>query len=254
MTKRKAMVVMLPTNKRAGDHNAQNGNILYFNSRGRLLYTPTRAISEALIHELYFTSDEEIKEGDWFIWKDGLYQASKNANSGSVWSDGFPGTVYSYTQEYCKKVVATTNKELWKMKHLGGTGSGYKNYGVPKIPNDFIEAYVKAYNKGTPITQVLLEYEEIQEAGNLCNIYTWIDDKPCVLKVNNSGQVKIYPVEERKWTDEQLADINGKYIDFLESGDCETFRTMWQFKGEDNQWRTSQQFFKEWFNKHYPIN
>jgi len=103
------------------------------------MYTP---------QHLYFTTDEEIKEGDWCVWDNVLYkQHGLNTNN-----------------DY-KKIVATTNPELWKNKWTSGeyepsTPFQSITQGIPKIDIPFIEAYIKAYNEGNMITSVFLEIEE----------------------------------------------------------------------------------------------
>ena len=103
---------------------------------------------------LYFTTDEEIKEGDWFIFGDILRQAK------TIDSVLFDTKGYEYKPTSCKKIAATTNPELWVMGRgmFGGPQDTRKD--TPKIDIPFIEAYIKAYNEGNIITHVFLEIEE----------------------------------------------------------------------------------------------
>jgi hypothetical protein len=77
---------------------------------------------------LYFTSDEVLKTDEWCYHK-----ASKEIVRYP--KSGFP-------ENHAKKVVASTDKSL----------------GLPEPSKEFIEAYVKAYNEGKAITNVLVEY------------------------------------------------------------------------------------------------
>lgn len=98
---------------------------------------------------LYVLSDEEIKEGDWFI----------NLGSG-----GHPGVaIYKANSENSKainefkfpeikKIIATTDSLLKYVDVLD-------HYYVDKIPQHIIKAYVKAYNEGKPFDKVMVEYE-----------------------------------------------------------------------------------------------
>ena len=94
------------------------------------------------------TSDEEAVEGDWFIDLD------RNTIHKSSFPDGLP----PFLKRRSKKIVATTDRSLH-------TGIGHIDesqiwkYYLPQIPISFIEAYVKAYNNGSPITEVSLEYD-----------------------------------------------------------------------------------------------
>ena len=64
---------------------------------------------------IYITSDEEIKEGDWLIWNDKVYKDSKRS---------FTGVDYSQ----CKKIILTTDQSL---------------DGVQPIDDEFLEWFVK---------------------------------------------------------------------------------------------------------------
>lgn len=83
---------------------------------------------------LYIISDEEIKEGDWCV----------NPNT----------TIVQYRQrfrdkEILKQIIATTDEGL----------------GLPTISIEFIEQYIKDYNNGNQITEVLVEYTEHYDAS-----------------------------------------------------------------------------------------
>ena len=66
---------------------------------------------------IYITSDEEIKEGDWLIWNDKVYKDSKRS---------FTGVDYSQ----CKKIILTTDQDLI-------------NDGVQKINDEFLQWFIK---------------------------------------------------------------------------------------------------------------
>lgn len=60
--------------------------------------------------------------------------------------------------ENCKKIVATTDKSIGYTDHLISPVPNFCDY--PQLPESFIQAYIKAYNEGKPITEVDLEMEE----------------------------------------------------------------------------------------------
>lgn len=94
---------------------------------------------------LYIVSNDEIKEGDWqYTRLHGITQA-KNL----LWSE----------QEGAKKVVATTDKSLYP-KCDGKCAGNECVCLMPQLTESFIQAYIKAYNEGKPITEVDLEMEE----------------------------------------------------------------------------------------------
>ena len=76
----------------------------------------------------------------------------------------------------------------------------------PKLPQSFIETFVSEYNKGNVIKKVLVEYiedytSEIQELGS--------DYKPdLTLKVNQDNTISIKPIEERKYSREEVIAFN----------------------------------------------
>jgi len=106
--KKKNQVVMLPTEK-AENCLVKSGNIIY-NFKPKYLFTQSylKEIYGKAYH-LYILSDDEIKEGDWFIkmnYKGGkptLYQECKKAFMNSEWLN-------SSDVNDCFKVIATTDK------------------------------------------------------------------------------------------------------------------------------------------------
>lgn len=138
-------VVMLPTNE---------ATLLY--SVGKQLSlrkTPIEVIGNDYgNHHLYLTSSEEIKEGDWFLSDDRnhisetpKYRVEQCIAIENGWIYGSIDKMgQGHNPDWSKKIVATTDKSLR----------------LPEIPESFIQAYIKAYNEGKPITEVLVEYEE----------------------------------------------------------------------------------------------
>lgn len=122
------------------------------------MYTP---------QHLYFTTDEEIKEGDKVL-HDGEVKTAILLGMflGFKWKDADKDRSEHFDKHnWPKKIVATTNPELWKNKWTSGeyepsTPFQSITQGIPKIDIPFIEAYIKAYNEGNMITSVFLEIEE----------------------------------------------------------------------------------------------
>ena len=112
------------------------------------------------LHHLYFTSDEEIKEGDWF-----LDDTMSPKNS-----------LQDLEYELVGKIIATTDTKL-NREIEGAKGESVTDI-FPQIPTSFIESYVK-----NPVDKVLLEYEEL-----LCPVTTEKCGVPCKSKsVCNTG-------------------------------------------------------------------
>jgi hypothetical protein len=163
---------------------------------------------------LYFTSDEDIKKGDWIL--------CAGAEGNCV------PRLLKYTGEELgiAKIVATTNPELCQQDD---EYSKIKNLG--RIGDDFVEGpFIKSYNEGKPITEVNLEYEEGEDyyAGECGGGEVWARH-PDILKLRSNGTVIISPVVEKMYTRDEVKDIL-KHFD-IESGvgdNCgPTTRTQW---------------------------
>ncbi len=121
---------------------------------------------------LYFLSNEKIKEGDWCYNKitKQITQAKTSFYGNFNWV----------------KIIATTDISL----------------GLPQPSKSFIQAFIRAYNEGKPITKVLVEMEEYATEttyglGIDCGIPLFR------LKLNSSNEVIIKKVKD-SWTREEF--------------------------------------------------
>ena len=80
--------------------------------KDNLFYTTTENIPGGVYQHIYITSDEEIKEGDWFLSKEGIVHNNWGWNFGD------------------KKIILTTDQDLIKD-------------GVQAIDDEFLEWFVK---------------------------------------------------------------------------------------------------------------
>jgi hypothetical protein len=146
---------------------------------------------------LYITSDEEIKEGDWFILFDREYQ-SIHQKTGKVNTSKHNG------ESYYRKIVATTNKDLLLDYNKEGDG-GYEN--SPRISESFIKLYIERYNAGNPITEVELE------TTNEFTHYDLYSDNPNykdVIKLDSQGCVIIH-LKDQFTEKEHLQNLVGLF-------------------------------------------
>ncbi len=161
---KKCKVVMLPTNKKAD---------LYLGFGGNLFTKPMQPKSSDTFQHLYFLSDEEIKEGDWFIRNNEIHQChkiySKDVEFKTSIDSVYCGKNTFWDKEYCKKIIATTNNKIsinlglerWKSPLGEHADQIYTRlYPFPQPSQSFLEVFVKEYNKGNVISSVLVEYEE----------------------------------------------------------------------------------------------
>jgi len=144
---KKAQVVMLPTEQKfnIGQYtitkypdNLMNGQLL---SGIKKCEGNVKEINQ----HLYIISDDEIKEGDWFITlNNNVFKCCRITKDNIYFYQNEDGYEYINQKERCKKIIATTDISLE----------------LPQLSQQFIERYIECYNKGEIITDVLVEYED----------------------------------------------------------------------------------------------
>ena len=177
---KRAKVVMLPTNEKTNIINTNQG----------LLYNSNDYIG--INQHLYIISDDEIKEGDYYIIDD-IPELLKNNG-------------LKFIDDYCKKVIATTDTSLYI--HQKETISlPERVFYLPQPSKQFIEKYIEEYNKGNIITDVLVEYEYL------------LDDRAVLpywnLKVNTKDNTITIKKLKETYNKEELCQILEKYTSFL---------------------------------------
>lgn len=173
---------------------------------------------------LYFTTDDEIQKGDWVLSNGHPVVVTEVRGDGEFTVAGIPRFVSNI-----KKIVATTNPDLWGYKTTGSHGahaplrSTREVVGVPKIPTDFIEAYVREQGK---IKEVLIEYDELnQRSADSFDLEVYTSYR---LKLRSNGTVIIHRVKEKTYKYEDLTSIRNKALGYGASD-----------------------VFLEWFNQNY---
>lgn len=193
MSFKRTKVVMLPTNEKAS-------LLLGTSTEGQLVKSNGSISNSAHLknQHLYFLSDDEIKEGDWYI------------NSGELarWSgtpiimkcNSFKESVdYSRFKNSYKKIIATTDKTLTWIKHDDtvpypkGT-----QYFLPQPSETFLQKFIYAYNNGDPITEVMVEYKHLQSTTGLNEAW---------LKVNSSDNTITIRKMKDSWTREEVVSL-----------------------------------------------
>ncbi len=152
---KKIKVLMLPTHNKA--------NLMLGKNTGKLLIgVPNLHDNLFLGQHLYFTSDDEIKEGDWFISITGsVSKCCKN-------SLYFANHTLNEDQSICRnKIVATTDSLINGVIDAFG-------YNLPQPPQSFLTLFVKEHNEGNVIKEVIVEYyyDKIFGDGTLTSIST----------------------------------------------------------------------------------
>lgn len=171
MSFKRVKVVMLPTNEKAINTlvkcRCDDGEYLsYVKSfysvplgeafegiKGKATYQGGDFVGNIIAYNhLYFLSDEEIKEGDWYI--SAMKSIISQHNGTEKLPDGW------------KKIIATTDKSLVDTIH--NPAEEFKHiWELPQPSQSFIEKYVEEYNKGNVITEVMVEYDYRVKSGTI---------------------------------------------------------------------------------------
>jgi hypothetical protein len=179
MTKLKRKVVMLPTNEKAF---LALGQILA--NVGETDIPNDSTVTKQHLYILGGVEDGEIKESDWFLDGITLHQCNK-IYMGLYYSD------YGHNKLHCKKVIATTDKSL----------------GLPQPSESFIEAFIKSYNNGSPLVDVMIEYEdylteELALQGKFSNYR---------LKTDKQNIISITRIKD-SWTREEVGQLFHDFV------------------------------------------
>lgn len=184
-------VVMLATNQKA------NGVYIHEES-GKQLRLLHHSVCNNNVQHLYILSDEEIKEGDWYLdnYNNSIIKANINSD-------------HKYYVSNCKKIIATTDK-----LQTGSINIGLKREKeliaiyLPSPSPEFVKVYIKAYNTGKPITEVMVKYVDNGEEdwiGNNANGQPFWNEK-WKLKVDSNNCITIRPVKIN-WTREEVIQL-----------------------------------------------
>ena len=191
-------------------------DILHQGISGKLKYRPSLGSSGNYQHAYATVSQdsEPIKEGEWFIWKNELFQATTNTNSDSVWANfnGFS----SILQSKCRKIIATTDPNIFRKKvyriskkgetlHQDSRGTYEWINVIPQLQQSFLKEFTT-----NPDGEYVLEYYFKGERCALCGFYResneCINRKDCpelytggefTPKLNQDNKVNITSVEEK---------------------------------------------------------
>lgn len=177
--RKKCEVIMLPA-------IGESTHIRQYGNKQGLLYLPEKLrqghiLDGVLCYHLYITSDDEIKEGDWYIanvfGEKDVQLFNYKANKVDI----------TYLKNNCKKIIATTDKSLKvNTTILEGTGGKLiKVSNLPQPPKAFIEEYVKLGG----INEVLVEYYLDQSNSITMNLGDYTP------KINSNIEIIVNPIK-----------------------------------------------------------
>jgi len=156
-----ANVVMLPTEK-ASHLYILNKELKFgfYNQKSKPEWT------DLINQHLYITSDEEIKEGDWYY--------NNHYNSVALCT-----SIHALNRNNQFKIIATTDTSLE----------------LPQLSQSFIKTYIEAYNNGKVIDKVMVEYTKFENIR-------WSDEwqkftnNEEILKVDRNNEITIKPIKD----------------------------------------------------------
>lgn len=186
---KRAQVIMLPTDESnlSLNRSYKDYGIGTKVSKPYLTYSKSFKYNKSVTdnsespQHLYIISDDEIKEGDWCLSK---------LNELVV----FKGKNFNY-----KKIIATTDISLQiAVKGFQMT----RMFFLPQPSQEFIEKYIKSYNKGEIITDIMVEYNESHDSLDFGGVYI-----PSSLKINpKDNTINIELSEKRTYTEEEVLE------------------------------------------------
>lgn len=159
--KKKAQVIMLPK---------KHSNLSLYENKLSLAKANHNGIPDKMIPQhLFIVDDSEIKEGDWFIniLINKPFQCVEILDNLIHYRTELGSTVIHIND--CKKVIATTDKNLkfeinnsgWKSSQENGWNEYKPEYKqLPSPSEQFIQKYVESYNKGCEISEINIDYQE----------------------------------------------------------------------------------------------
>lgn len=213
---KKCQIVMLPINEKAENCLVMeyNGD-LYFTKQ--LLTESYRKEARIATYHLYILSDEEIKEGDWYLLvpEDQVKQAKINIAP----------------HRDFKKIIATTDSSLLlENEEVIARAAGFKSSitiwdTLPQPSQSFLEVFVREYNKGNVIKEVMVEYKEEDWTGEGEIDRSYYKTK---LKVNpKDNTITIKRVKE-SWNREEVEKL---VKEAFEGGYCSALNNSKAIKG-----------------------
>ena len=210
--KRKCDVVMLATKNKSSIRKTNTTEKLYED-------TVKFHYGDYLNQHLYILSSEEIKEGDWF------YDSALNKISQATKKDDINwfNELNPEGIKVCKKIIATTNNNislnLGKEYHESPVQGGQLYTRLKPYPQpspQFIAKFIESYNKGIPIVEILVEYEEfvsipIEHLLTGSDVEIECRKHPVLMpKVDKNNTITISKVKE-SWSREEVKNLIREY-------------------------------------------
>ena len=197
----RAKVIMLPTKNKSllHTHSKLSTGCEGMGSFQTLKLTDSKTKFEDLDWDgnipqhLYFTTDEEIKEGDWCIDKyNQIWQFLDNCLIGFDADKNKRFRTDNVEGHKVKKIIATTDASLYVPITQDKPFDE-----LPQPSDSFIKKYVEEYNAGRTILKVLVEYEKVYPKH-----FTYNPSENIIinLKIDSNNTINIKKVEPKLYT------------------------------------------------------
>ena len=209
-------VTILPANEVKGDFSKERiyPCLLKYSwmfdeeETGKLIYSDSNIRTPTQLQHLYIISDDEIKEGDWFI----------DLKDNTIWQNKAKENMRKSIFPECKKIISTTDSSLSQTSRAE----------IPQPSDSFIKKYIEEYNKGNIITDVLVEYNCGDSHCSLfgCQKYLGCKNESIqTVKINpKDNTITIKKVKDSWNREEILNDIEQAIIQGLDIGQ---YRDKW---------------------------
>lgn len=222
--KKKCKVVMLPTNEKA----IRKGQIGFVKENTWIGTCSNVELDNVAVNRgdvvpqhLYILSDEKIKVGDWYLVElfdingvsTGLHVEQCKSITDDLWVN-FNSVTTTRHINNCRKIIATTDKSLSVLlePHIDEYGDMRYNkfQGLPEPSPEFVEVFIREYNKGNVIEEVMVEYETRLEqvyshSGNKIQ-----EESEPYLKVDKNNYITITRVKD-SWGREEIFELFNKF-------------------------------------------
>lgn len=163
---------------------------------------------------LYVVTDDKLQVGD-FIYNKlsgiGKYIKNEDFNSGIVVIYDKQGFEVAEDVKNVSKILATTDSSLQIPFVTPGNEELdiYEYTILPQPSEQFLDKYIKAYNEGSIISDVLVKYNRVFDTIHLGkpgfpedDVYWWIDK----LDVDHENRISILISERTSWNKDELIE------------------------------------------------
>jgi len=143
---------------------------------------------------LNIISNEKLKSGDWFVWKNEIHQYHSDAGYGiktwTCFNKKDNSSIIVNHSNVVGKIIASTDVSL----------------NLPEPSKSFVNKYIDEFNKGNIITDVMVEYNSSDD--NMDSYVAMFGGKPIgdTLKTNSDGIITIRKIKDN-WNRDEVAEL-----------------------------------------------